>query len=119
MSQRKDTQNKMKREKIYVAGPLNADAVGYIKNIHRMIHVANELRKKGHFPYVPCLDFLLGLIDGKMEYDDYLQSNKPWIEVADAFYYIASSPGADKELHVAKKLGKKIYKSLDEVADVR
>ena len=51
--------------KVYIAGKLNDDAVGYIKNMHRMINTAKSVRKLGCCVYVPCLDILEGLVDGE------------------------------------------------------
>jgi hypothetical protein len=61
----------------YVAGKLNADAVGYIQNMHRMIRVARELRKLDIAVYVPCNDFLEGLVDGNFTYYDYFDNSQP------------------------------------------
>jgi len=104
--------------RIYVAGPLNApSAVIYIQNLHRMISVAIKIYKKGHIPFVPCLDFLMGLLAGNWEYDSYFNLNQPWLEQCEALFYMAPSPGANRELETAKKLGLKIFLSLDEIPD--
>ena len=102
--------------KIYVAGPLNAsDAAGFLKNVSRMCYICNEIRKMGHSPFNPSADLLIGIIDGKMEYQDYLQMNLPWVEVADALFLIDYSPGANKELEIAEKKGISIYRDLTEI----
>lgn len=108
----------MIRMKIYIAGPLNSDACGYLKNVHNMIKIANELRKKGHIVFIPCMDLLLGVFDGNLTYKDYFEQNSAWIECCDALFFIESSPGADKELDIARELGINIFYSLDEVEDV-
>lgn len=109
--------------RIYVAGPLSgtADKVNaatvtdYIQNCHRMMSIAVKLRSKGHYPYTPCLDVLLGFLDGGWEYDDYADMNLDFMEVCDAMFFIGHSPGADKELTRAKELGKTVYYSIEEV----
>jgi len=45
-------------KRVYVAGKLNSDACGYIKNVHRMIIWAEKVRKAGFAVFVPGLDFL-------------------------------------------------------------
>lgn len=108
--------------RIYVAGPLSGTPTGkdctvtsYIQNCHRMMKVAVALRRKGHYPYVPCLDILLGFLDGRWEYEDYAEPNLSFLEVCDAIYFIGSSPGADKELKRAIELNKIIYSRLEDV----
>lgn len=109
-----------KRMRIYIAGPLNApDAAGYLRNVSQMLRVANQIRKKGHAIYVPALDLLLGVIDGGMSREEFLDSNLPWIEVCDALFLIGMSDGVLRELAVAEKLGKKVYVRLDEVPELR
>ena len=111
-------QFKKEKMKIFVSGPLNSDACGYLKNVHNMLVIANELRKKGHHPFVPCYDLLLGIFDGYLNYDDYFNSNSAYIECCDAMFFIGHSNGADRELEIAKNLGLKIFYNLDEVEDV-
>ena len=101
--------------KIYVAGPLNDNAVGYLKNVSRMCKVAVELRKKGHAVFVPCLDLLLGIVAGDWEYEDYFENNQAFLEDCDALYLIGHSPGADKELKAAEYYGLQIFYRLPEV----
>ena len=79
--------------KVYVAGKLNAGAVDYIKNLHAMISTANCIRKLGHSVFVSCLDILLGIVDGTMDYNDYFENNLPWLKCADCLYVM---PNSDK-----------------------
>ena len=63
--------------RVYVAGALsskdNAErspskiVTDYIQNIHRMCQASAEVVRKGHIPYVPALDFLLGVVIGTWE----------------------------------------------------
>ena len=72
--------------RVYVAGKLNADAVGYIQNMHRMIKTAKELRDAGFSVYVPCNDFLEGLVDGSFDYKEYFDNSQPWLSVSNAVF---------------------------------
>jgi hypothetical protein len=80
--------------KVYVAGKLNDTAIGYIKNVHKMMVCANKLRKKGHSVFVPCLDILLGFLE--------------WLKCADVVYVVDGgrlSSGTIQEVGLAKELG--------------
>lgn len=111
----------MKRMKIYVAGPLGGkNAIEYINNMKRMLDIALKIVKKGHQPYVPCLDLLLGIRSNKnWKYREYYDFNLPWVETCDALFFIAPSKGANNELKMAKKLGKIIFYSLDKIKVTR
>ena len=102
----------VKKFRCYVAGKLNADAVGYIQNCHRMIKAAKELRDLGVAVYVPCNDFLEGLVDGNFSYLDYFENSQPWLEVSD-FVFVCSgwenSSGTKKEIEFAQKPGKPVF----------
>ena len=92
--------------KIYVAGALNEHAVGYIKNMHKMIKAADYLRRAGFSVFIPCLDFLSGLVCGDYEYQDYFDNNTPWLLCSDVVYVLPgweSSKGTWKELDIAQK----------------
>ena len=101
--------------RIYIAGPLNADAVGYLQNVHRMTQASVMLRQMGHAPYNPCLDLLDGIMAGDFGYEDYFYTSQEWLKVADAMFFLGSSPGADKERALAESLGLPIYEGLNEV----
>lgn len=102
--------------KVYVAGKLNADAVGYIKNIHRMIKVARTLRKEGYSVYVPCNDFLEGLVDGNFDYADYFENSQPWLSVADAVFLV---PGWESSIGTAKEIALANEKEIPVFSDIK
>ena len=104
--------------RIYCAGKLNgSDATEYLRNVHKMISVALELKRKGHSPYVPALDLLIGIVAGDWDYKDYANLNMDFVDVCEALFYISPSFGADKELARAKELGKIIYTEMGQVPD--
>jgi hypothetical protein len=105
-------------KRVYVAGKLNADAPGYIRNCHTMIVKSERLRRYGFSVFVPCLDFLMGLVAGDYEYKDYFENNLPWIECADYMYVCPNyetSEGTKKEITYAKTCGVKVVYSMDEL----
>ena len=72
-----------KIKRIYIAGPLNADAVSYLKNVSAMTRAGIEVRRAGYAVFVPALDLLMGIVDGQFSYQDYAENNMAWLEVSD------------------------------------
>jgi len=108
-------QNVHKAMKIYVAGKLNADAILYIMNLHRMIKTAESVRKLGCAVFVPGLDFLMGMMFGDWNYEDYFNNSQPWLAVADAVFVGAdwqTSVGTKREIETAESLGIPIFYNL-------
>jgi len=85
----------------------------------KTIDVGLILWKKGHYPYIPHLTHFIDLRARekgiKMTWEEYIEWDKAWLEVCDALLFLDNSKGAKKELEYAKKLGKIIYHSTDEV----
>jgi hypothetical protein len=98
--------------KVYVGGKLNSDAVGYIQNMHRMIVAARALRRRGFVVYVPCLDFLEGIVDGEFEYEDYFDNSQPWLLASDCLFVVPgweTSEGTKREIALAEASGIKVF----------
>ena len=93
--------------KVYVAGKLNDDAVGYIQNCARMIKLANEAREAGFAVFVPCVDILQGLVAGNWGYRQYFDNSQPWLRASDAVLVVEegykSSRGTMREIETANK----------------
>jgi len=103
---------------VYVAGKLNAMAVDYIKNMNNMIWCANTIKSKGYAVYIPCLDFLTGLVIGYYDYEDYADNNMAWLEKADLVYVMAFSEdsiGTQKEKQRASELGIPIITRMEQL----
>jgi hypothetical protein len=106
--------------RIYISGPYTAESdAQIIQNVMRTIDVGLTLWKKGHYPYIPHLTHFVDLRAKekgiKMTWEEYIEWDKAWVEVCDALLFLDNSKGAKKELEYAKKLGKIIYYSTDEV----
>jgi hypothetical protein len=102
-------------KRVYVCGKLNADACNYIKNCHQMIKYADKIRRMGFSVYIPCLDFLSGLVMGDYEYQDYFKNNLPWLECADYIFVIPdseNSKGTQAEIKRAQELGIPVFDNL-------
>lgn len=109
--------------KIYVAGPYTADSPKKIqKNVNDAIDVAIKIFKKGHYPYIPHLTHWIefrNIETGQgLEWKDYLEMDRMWLESCDGLLYLAPSKGADMELNHAKIEGKKIFVSVDEIPTI-
>lgn len=103
------------KKRIYIAGKLNADAVGYIKNIHKMIKTAKEVRDAGYSVYVPCNDILEGIQNGDFDYEDFFGNSQPWLLASDAVVLVPgweTSPGTKRELDLAAENNIPIYASV-------
>lgn len=94
-------------KRIYLAGKLNDQAVGYIKNVSLMLKAAIDIRKLGHSVFVPCQDVLMGIVDGDLDYADYADNNMAWLEVSDEVWVLPNyktSKGTLKEMERAVEL---------------
>lgn len=109
-----------KKMRIYIAGKLNDEAVGYIKNMHSMIKTANQIRRLGNSVFIPCLDLLSGIVEGNLEYSDYYANNLPWLEVSDAVFVCLgyeTSKGTQAEIAHAERLGIPVYFNIKELVN--
>lgn len=115
---------KGKRQKIYVAGPYTAATQWNIeRNVQIAIDVGIALFEKGHFPFIPHLTHYVDIrahnTGCPLTWNEYMARDLAWLEVADAFFYIGESKGADIELEAARSMGLDLYYTLFEVPDVR
>ena len=106
--------------RIYVAGKLNDDAVGYVKNLHSMCFYANEIMKYGHAVFVPGIDFMQGFLAGNWEYKDYFDNSQEWLKVSDAVFVCPNSEnskGTKREIALADSLDIPIYYQISELQE--
>ena len=111
--------------RIYLAGALSSKentnrnptqiVCDYIRNLSTMCKKASELRKRGYYPYVPGMDFLLGVTAGNWEEGDYRGIGIAFMEVCDAVLVISDSWGVRKEIERAKELKIPVYYSMTEL----
>jgi len=103
-------------KKVYIAGAINADACGHIKNMHKMLATSERVRKAGYAVYVPCASFLQGLMFGDWNYKDYFDGSIPFLLSCDALFLVPGwthSTGTQKEIGIARKHGIPVYVSLE------
>jgi len=111
--------------RIYIAGALSSKedrtrdpskvVIDYLSNVSKMCKVASEVRKMGHFPFVPALDLLLGVINGDWDEEDYRGVGMAFLEVCDAVLVISQSWGVAKEIERANELGIPVYYRMEDL----
>jgi hypothetical protein len=107
-----------RRARIYVAGKLSDPAVDYVKNMHRMMETAEQLRQLGCAVFVPCLDVLMGIRFGNYEYKDYFDNSQPWLEVSNAIFLIPGwegSVGTKREMEFAEMCNIPVFSDFREL----
>ena len=80
-----------------------------------MCKAASLVRKLGHYPFVPALDLLLGVVNGDWDEEDYRGCGMAFLEVCDAMLVISNSWGVAKEIEKAKELGIPVYYKIEEL----
>ena len=117
-----------KPSRIYVAGALsgsNSDkerspskvVCDYINNLNRMISIAGLLRRKGYCPYIPGLDFLVGMVWGGFDEEDYRGMSMSFLDVCDAVLVLSMSSGVQREIDRARKLGIPVYYTIAQLEE--
>jgi hypothetical protein len=111
--------------RVYIAGALSSKekmernpsqvVTDYIQNIHKMCKVAAELKRKGYYPYIPALDFLLGVIVGDFEENDYRDIGISFLAVCDAVLVISDSWGVQQEIEFAQVYGLPVFYSIEDL----
>ncbi len=99
--------------RVYLAGALRGKSViEYIQNCYKMIKTGSELIKKGYAVYIPCIDFLTGLVSGNFEWNDYFHVSAEFLKVCDCVLVMPEfeqSEGVAKEIALAQSLNIPIY----------
>jgi len=102
---------------IFVAGPYG-DHLSYWKieqNIMRADAVARGLCAMGHEPVCPHNLTRHWELDLRLCRADFIRLDDALLEKCDALFFVASSPGADRELKLAQSWGKEIFYNLGQV----
>lgn len=106
----------MEKPLIYVAGALRSDIPGYISNIHKMIIMAEKIRRAGFAVFIPCLDILQGIVMGDLLFHDYFQNSFAIILRCDAIFLTPgweNSEGTKDEVDRAEQRGIPVFDNLD------
>src|SRR5205085_5598830 len=93
--------------KIYVAGPYTKGDVA--ANVFNAIKVANDLANLGFAPYVPHFTHFWHMMFQR-PYEFWLELDNQYLPCCDAILRLpGESSGADKEVELAKSLGKPVF----------
>lgn len=105
--------------RIFVSGPISAPTESeIIANAEIAQHIAYELIKKGHVPFIPHLSVYTSYRD-KISYEEWLAYDDVWLRQCEALFFIEESSGANRELSRAREWGLQVFYNLDEVPDIR
>ncbi len=109
--------------RIYIAGPYTAGTQSeMVRHVNAAIDAGIAAYKKGHFPFIPHLTHFVDQraeeVGLSLTWEDYIRWDLAWLEECDAILYLGSSRGADLELAQAIRLGKRVFRSTDEVPTV-
>lgn len=111
----------MKRKpRIYIAGKLNAMAVDYLHNVHKMMKTAEMVRKEtdGYGVFIPAIDLLMGIKFGYEDYHDYFDNGQFWLLASDAIFLTPgweTSEGTKKEIETAQGLNIPVFDDVVEM----
>lgn len=106
--------------KLYIAGPYTAPTEQQrMANVNAAIDAAIAAYRKGHFPFIPHLTHFVDVRAKQsslpLQWEDYIRWDLVWLNECDAVLCLGGSRGADLELDAAKRLGKRIFSSVDEL----
>ena len=110
--------------RIYVAGPYSGETPEKVQqNVYQAVDAGIAIFQKGHHPYVPHLTQLVDQrareTNNPMSWEEFMRWDAPWLEASDALLYLAPSRGANIELEEATRMGKTIFRSLEEIPAVQ
>jgi hypothetical protein len=105
---------------IYIAGALSDSAVNYLYNVHKMMEVAESVRREGFSVYVPAIDLLMGIKFGYKYYEDYFNNSQPWLVKADGVFLVPGwkqSTGTKREIDLAYKNNIPVFEQLNSMIE--
>lgn len=103
--------------RVYVAGPYSGGDTPL--NIRAAVLAASRLMDAGHAPFCPHLTGIWQMISPK-DYEQWLDYDFKWVEVCDALVRLpGASPGADREVDLAKRLKIPVYYGVREFLEAQ
>lgn len=98
---------------VYVAGPISKGDPFF--NVAEGVRWAEAVRAAGLVPFCPHLSGLWQMIK-PVDYEAWLTYDFAWIERCDALLRMpGASPGAEREVAFAKKLGIPVFTNINEI----
>ena len=97
--------------KVYIASPYTKGDTAV--NVKRQLDTVNELMDAGFAPFAPLYSHFQHMSHPR-PYEDWMAVDFVWVEACDVLLRLdGESSGADKEVALALKLGKKVYYDID------
>jgi hypothetical protein len=103
--------------KVYIASPYsNGDM---ILNVRRQILCAGAIISAGHAPYSPLAgNYIMHMVEPR-HYEEWLRLDFVWVSACDVVLRLqGASPGADREVELAGKLGIPVVHSHGELVEL-
>jgi hypothetical protein len=108
--------------RVYVAGKYNGpNVIDVLSNMRKGIELSVEIMKLGFAPFVPWLDFQMGL-HAEFDVETYKACSMEWVKVCDAVLLVPNqvrSAGVQAEIDMARKLQIPVYKDIDALIQYR
>ena len=99
---------------VYIAGPYTVGDTG--GNVYNAITYAHKIIDNGSCPIVPHLSHFLHIFSPR-PYDDWMKLDLAMLRKCDALLRLpGKSPGADKEVELAKALDIPVFTTFNELA---
>jgi len=98
---------------IYVAAPYSGGSPSAnVRDAHKIGHL---LIDRGYTPFVPHAYHFWDLF-GTRSYEEWMEQCFAWVHKCDAVLRLpGTSPGADREVELAKKLDKPVFFSISDI----
>lgn len=112
--------------RIYVAGPYSDESAGKVDdNVRRAVEYSAVLANSGH--YVHCPHAATHAMSRRMEVLDCEPGYEYWMELdasiierwAEVLFVISDSPGTQREIEMAERMGLPVYHRIDDVPAIK
>ena len=98
--------------RVYIAGPIGRTPKTH-DNVLTAIHVAQEVREMGLYPYVPHLSYYWHCMYPR---EDWLTFDRQWLECCHALLRLpGESPVSDKEVKWAYEMDIEVFHSMEDL----
>ena len=107
----------MRKKRVYVSGPISGG--NQFGNVSKGVIAGQAIWDMGGIPFVPHLSALGSIAaPDQMSYEDWMEFDFAWLDACDALFRIPGvSPGADREVAYATKLGVPVFDRLVDLAE--
>lgn len=100
--------------KVYIASPYTIG--NQEKNVGNQMKASSKLIDLGFAPFAPLYSHYIHILDPK-NYDIWIMLDLEWLKVCDCVLRLpGESKGAALEVEEARRLGKPIFKSIDDLS---